>query len=152
MRLALSGIAAAKGLALGRARIREPHIQDIEERILAPEDVDAEVTRLHQAIAATRAELARLREQLQGALAQEIGEFLDLHALLLDDPDLVLGLVELIRTGRYAASYALKLQRDRLVAVFDAMDDPTCAAGVKTSTTSSAVCRQRCCAGWMAAT
>lgn len=124
MRLALSGIAAAKGLALGRARIREPHIQDIEERILAPEDVDAEVTRLHQAIAATRAELARLREQLQGALAQEIGEFLDLHALLLDDPDLVLGLVELIRTGRYAASYALKLQRDRLVAVFDAMDDP----------------------------
>ena len=124
MRLALSGIASAKGLALGRARIREPHIQDIEERILAPEDVDAEVTRLHQAIAATRAELARLREQLQGALAQEIGEFLDLHALLLDDPDLVLGLVELIRTGRYAASYALRLQRDRLAAIFDAMEDP----------------------------
>ena len=124
MRLALSGIAAAKGLALGRARIREPHIQDIEERTLAPEDVDAEIARLHQAIAATRAELAKLREQLQGALAQEIGEFLDLHALLLDDPDLVLGLTELIRTGHYAASYALKLQRDRLAAVFDGMDDP----------------------------
>lgn len=124
MRLALSGIAAAKGLALGRARIREPHIQDIEERILAPEEVDAEIARLHQAIAATRAELAKLREQLQGALAQEIGEFLDLHALLLDDPDLVLGLTDLIRTGHYAASYALKLQRDRLAAVFDTMDDP----------------------------
>src|SRR5690606_24082329 len=114
MRLVLSGIAASRGLALGRARIREAHRLEIEERILASDAVDAEIARLHQAIAATRAELARLREQLQGALAQEIGEFLDLHALLLDDPDLATGLVELIRTGRYAANYALKLQRDRL--------------------------------------
>ncbi|MCX7563655.1 phosphoenolpyruvate--protein phosphotransferase [Xanthomonadaceae bacterium XH05] len=124
MRLVLSGIAASRGLALGRARIREAHRLEIEERILAADEVDAEIARLHQAIAATRAELARLREQLQGALAQEIGEFLDLHALLLDDPDLATGLVELIRTGRYAANYALKLQRDRLAAVFDTMDDP----------------------------
>lgn len=124
MRQALSGLTAAKGLALGRARMRESHVIDIEERRLAPEDVEFEVERLLQAIAATRTELSRLREQLQGALAQEIGEFLDLHALLLDDPELIAGLTGLIRTGLYSASYALKLQHDRLVAVFEAMDDP----------------------------
>ncbi len=124
MRQALSGLTAAKGLALGRARMRESHVIDIEERRLAPEDVEFEVAHLLQAIAATRTELSRLREQLQGALAQEIGEFLDLHALLLDDPELIAGLTGLIRTGLYSASYALKLQHDRLVAVFEAMDDP----------------------------
>ena len=124
MRQSLSGLTAAKGLALGRAWTRESHVLNIEERRLAPEEVEPEVQHLLQAIAATRAELSRLREQLQGALAQEIGEFLDLHALLLDDPELTAGLTGLIRTGLYSASYALKLQHDRLVAVFDEMDDP----------------------------
>ena len=124
MRLRLTGLTAAKGLALGRARIREPHVLDIEEHHLAPDQVENEIERLHQAMAATRAELAKLRGQLQGALAQEIGEFLDVHAMLLDDPELSSGLTTLIRTGLYSASYALKLQHDRLAAVFEAMDDP----------------------------
>ena len=64
-----------------------------------------------------------LRARLHGALAQEVGEFLDLHALLLDDPELLHGLDQLIRAGRYTADYALRLQRDRLAAVFDGMDD-----------------------------
>lgn len=124
MRQSLSGLTAAKGLALGRARMRESHVLDIEERRLAPEEVEGEVQRLLEAIAATRTELTGLREQLQGALAQEIGEFLDLHALLLDDPELTAGLTGLIRTGLYSAGYALKLQHDRLIAVFEEMDDP----------------------------
>jgi len=64
-----------------------------------------------------------LRDRLHGALAHEVGEFLDLHALLLDDPELLAGLDGLIRTGRYTADYALRLQRDRIAAVFDGMDD-----------------------------
>ena len=42
----------------------------------------------------------------------------------LDDPELLAGLDRLIRTARYSAGYALKLQRDRIAAVFDAMHDP----------------------------
>ncbi|MGH8213700.1 MAG: phosphoenolpyruvate--protein phosphotransferase, partial [Rhodanobacteraceae bacterium] len=57
-------------------------------------------------------------------LAREVGEFIDAHALLLHDAELVNGLRDLIRKGRYRAGAALKAQRDRLVAVFDAMDDP----------------------------
>ena len=125
MRSAFSGVAVSKGLALGRARIRAPHIADIEEQPLPPDDVDAEIARLASAIAVTRRELAKLREQLQYALAQEqLGEFIDLHALILDDPDLVISLNDLIRSGPHRAETALKLQHDRLAAIFDAMDDP----------------------------
>ena len=65
-----------------------------------------------------------LRERLHGALAHELGEFLDIHALILDDPELLHGLNALVRTGHYGAEYALKLQRDKLVSVFDGMEDP----------------------------
>lgn len=124
MRLAIQGVGAARGLVLGRARVREPHAIDVEDTRIGPERVDEEVARLEQAIASARAELTATREQLQGAVAKELGEFLDLHALLLDDPELLAGLRELIQTGRYGAEYALRLQRDRLASVFATVDDP----------------------------
>src|SRR5690606_39687461 len=60
---------------------------------------------------------------LHGALAHEVGEFLDLHTLLLEDPELLQGLDDLVRRDLYGADYALRLQRDRLAAVFQGMDD-----------------------------
>ena len=121
MRLLLPGHGASRGCALGRARVRLPHVLEVaEERI---SDVEAEVARLHAAILVVRGEMHAMRERLHGALAQEVGEFLDLHALLLDDPELLRGLDALIRTGRYSADYALRLQRDRIAAVFTGMDD-----------------------------
>jgi phosphotransferase system enzyme I (PtsI) len=120
----LSGVAASKGLALGRAQVREPHMLDVEERRVEETAVENEIARLHAAVAAAASELVVLRERVHGALAHELGEFLDLHAMILDDPELLAGLDNLVRTGRYAAGYALKLQRDRLAAVFEGIDDP----------------------------
>ena len=121
MRKDLSAHGASRGCALGRARVRLPHALEVrEERI---DDVDGELARLHAAIDAVREEMRALRARLHGALAHEVGEFLDLHALLLDDPELLHGLDDLIRSGRYSADYALRLQRDRIAAVFDGMDD-----------------------------
>jgi phosphotransferase system enzyme I (PtsI) len=121
MRLALPGHGASRGSALGLARVRLPHVLEaVEQRV---EDVDAELQRLHDAIRVVREEMRVLRQRLRGALAQEVGEFLDLHALLLDDPELLQGLDTLIRTERYSADYALRLQRDRIAAIFTGMDD-----------------------------
>jgi len=119
----LSGHGASRGTALGRARVRLAHALEVAEQRVAPQHVDKELKRLHVALDAARKEMHDLRQRLQGALNQEAGEFLDLHALLLDDPELLFGLDELIRSGPYSAGYALRLQRDRLAKVFDGMDD-----------------------------
>ena len=124
MRRDLSGQGASRGGALGRARVRLPHALEVAEEHIEAHEVDAELDRMHDAISVVRGEMHALRERLHGALAHEVGEFLDLHALLLDDPELLAGLDELIRTGRYSADYALRLQRDRIAAVFAGMDDP----------------------------
>ena len=124
MRLLLPGHGASRGSALGRARVRLPHALEVVEQRIPAHAVEKELRRLHDAVDSTRGEMQVLRERLHGALAKEVGEFLDLHALLLDDPELLHGLDELIRAGRFTADYALRLQRDRLAAVFDGMDDP----------------------------
>ncbi|MEQ4576268.1 MAG: phosphoenolpyruvate--protein phosphotransferase [Gammaproteobacteria bacterium] len=119
----LRGHGASRGTALGRARVRLPHALEVTEQRIPANRVESELERLHRAVDLARDEMHQLRERLHGALVREVGEFLDLHALLLDDPELLFGLDELIRTGRYSADYALRLQRDRLAAVFEGMED-----------------------------
>ena len=124
MRQEFTGLGASRGSALGRARVRLPHVLDVVEERIPADAVEPELARLHEAIDKVRAEMHALRERLHGALMHEVGEFLDLHALLLDDPELLQGLDGLIRNGRYSADYALRKQRDRIAAVFESMDDP----------------------------
>jgi len=119
----LTGLPASRGSALGRARVRLPHVQDIGEKRVAAAAVEHELERLHRATDAARQEMRELRTRLQGALPSEVGEFLELHAMLLDDPELLTGLDELVRSKRYSASHALRVQRDRLAQVFEGMED-----------------------------
>lgn len=123
MRRQFQGQGASRGSALGRAWVRLPDVLEVGEQHIGADQVDAELERLHQAIGRVRAEMQALRERLQDALAPELGQFLDLHALLLEDPELLQGLDEAIRGQHLSADYALHLQRERITAGFRAMDD-----------------------------
>ena len=111
-------------MALGRARLEQPSRYLVDERPLAEGEVEEELERLRRAILAAREELQDLRDKLHGTMAREVAEFIDAHSLMLADRELTAGIYDLIRKGRYRASAALQMQRDRLVAVFEAMDDP----------------------------
>jgi phosphotransferase system enzyme I (PtsI) len=124
MRRVFAGNTAAPGMALGRVRLERPARFSIDSTPLPDDEVEHEIARLEQAFAAAREDMAELRRKLHGALAREVGEFIDAHSQLLDDPELIEGLRAMIRKGHYRAAAALKAQRDRLVAVFEAMDDP----------------------------
>jgi len=119
----LHGHGAARGNALGQARVRLAHILEVAEQHIPAQQTASELTRLHTAIGKVRAELHAMRGQLHGALAKEVGEFLDIHTLLLDDPELLQGLDHLVAVEHCSADYALRCQRDRLAAVFEGMDD-----------------------------
>ncbi len=124
MRFTATGSGAARGMALGRARLEQPSRYLIDQRLLEPDDVEDEIARLDKGMARALDELAELREKLRGGIADEAADFIDAHRLLLLDPELNAELHSLIRDNRHRANAALQLQRDRLVAVFEAMDDP----------------------------
>ncbi len=124
MRTVLTGTAAARGMALGRARLVRPSKLSVDNRPLLDDEVEPEIERLHAAVNLARKELVELRDKLHGALARDVGEFIDAHSMLLEDPELLHGLDDMIRNDRYRATAALKAQADKLGAVFEAMDDP----------------------------
>ena len=53
----LHGLAASRGTALGRARVRLPHVQETGEKRIAASAVEQELERLHRATDAARAEM-----------------------------------------------------------------------------------------------
>ena len=124
MRLILTGSGASRGKALGRARLEQPSRFLVDESPLDHNDIAVEIERLDAALAHALGELRVLRDKLEGPLAREVAEFIDAHRLILEDPEFLRGLHDLIGKGHYRAGAALKLQRDSLVAVFEAMDDP----------------------------
>ncbi len=121
MNVRLQGHGAARGTALGRAWVRQMNIIEIQDKYIT--DTNAELHSLYQAMSAARQEIQVLRERMHGTLSHEVGEFLDLYTLLIDDPELLRSLNELILTHNYSAEYALKIQRDHLTTEFEAMED-----------------------------
>ena len=71
MRALLPGHGASRGSALGRARVRLPHVLDVAEQHIRQDQIDDELARLHEAVDATRREMHSLRARLHGALPRK---------------------------------------------------------------------------------
>ena len=82
-----------------------------------------EIERFEQAVSSAAAELRRVRRQIPGDAPSDIVEFIDTHLLMIEDKAISSGVIELIRSSRCAAEWALQQQRDVLIEVFEQMED-----------------------------
>ena len=123
MTLSLHGMGVSRGIAIGHAHIIERDRLDIPEYHIEPQQVDAETGRLLEAIALAKQQLRAIRGHIPAATSPDITPFIDTHLLMLDDAVLTQEPLRLIRSARYNAEWALLLQRDALVDVFDEMED-----------------------------
>lgn len=123
-RTSLAGSAAARGMTLGRALLRQPVRHTADEQLPDDIPVEAEVQRLQAALVAAREDLKTLAASLQGTPVRELGELIDAHRMMLADPEFTAGIIRLIREQRRTASAALQAQRNDLVTIFDGMSDP----------------------------
>jgi len=124
MPLSLPGLIVSKGIAIGRARVQQHGQLDIVEYVLPEEYIEEEVARFCHALASARKQLKTIRAQIPGNTPRDIAAFIDTHLLMLEDDALSLVPIDIIRQHRCNAEWALKLQQDALVQVFDAMEDP----------------------------
>jgi len=124
MSLALPGIGVSRGIAIGKAHVLQRGSIEVLESVLPPHLIENEVNRFLQAVHNARQQLESLRERIPPGTRADIAAFIDTHRLMLDDATLVKTPVELIRERGCNAEWALKLQRDAVVEVFDRMDDP----------------------------
>ena len=123
MALTLHGISASNGIAIGKLHVLRRGMLDVPERHLSGAQVGGEIARFKAALRAASRELKAIKARIPSDTKAEIAAFIDTHLLMLEDTALTTGTLQAIRELRCNAEHALKLQRDAIVSVFDAMDD-----------------------------
>ncbi|MCY0857573.1 phosphoenolpyruvate--protein phosphotransferase [Cupriavidus sp. D39] len=123
MPFALHGIPVSRGVAIGRAHLLAPAALYVSHYLVDEDRLDAEVERLRSARAAVRAELVTLKRDLPREAPEELGAFLDVHAMILDDEALAREPEALIRNRRYNAEWALTTRLEELMRQFDEIED-----------------------------
>ncbi len=124
MTIALHGMGVSRGVAIGNVHIIERDQLEIVEYQLDEASVKAEVKRLQDAVTQAKQQLRAIRDHIPDSTSVDIAAFIDTHLLMMDDAALTQEPFRLIKENRCNAEWALKLQRDALVAAFEEMDDP----------------------------
>ncbi len=124
MTYAGNGIGITSGVAIGITHTLQRDLLEINPRTIEASEIKAETDRFCQAVSDARQRLHGIRKKIPSTTRTDIVAFIDTHLLMMNDAALVEAPIELIERHAYAAEWALQLQRDELVQVFDAMDDP----------------------------
>ncbi|WP_300449179.1 phosphoenolpyruvate--protein phosphotransferase [Accumulibacter sp.] len=122
MSFTLHGLPVSGGIAIGQAHLMSHATLEVSHLVIAPRLVDREVARFEAAVARVREEFANLKERMQHA-STEFGAFIDLHTMILSDPELAETPKQLIRERRCNAEWALVQQMEILVGQFERFDD-----------------------------
>jgi phosphotransferase system enzyme I (PtsI) len=123
MSFTLHGAGAGGGIAIGRAHLISSARLEVAHYEIEPEHVELEVMRFSVGVETVRSDLEGLRRVVPAGAPTELGAFLNLHLMILDDPTLSQAPRELIRSLRCNAEWALVQQMDHLVAQFDNIED-----------------------------
>ena len=123
MSVTLSGIGVSRGIAIGKVHILERGQPEVVEQKIPASKVEDEVLRFQLALKVAQEELKNIRTRIPASTPADIAAFIDTHLLMLKDSALGNVPIDLIRNQQLNAEWALKLQRDALVNIFEEMDD-----------------------------
>ena len=123
MGIVLHGVAAGKGIAIGRAHLVVRGHEEVPQYDLAENEIAAETARFEAAIKTTRRQLEQIRNTIPENAPTELGAFISLHLMLLTDVTLSREPLDIIEEQHINAEWALKIQTDRLSQQFEAIND-----------------------------
>jgi phosphoenolpyruvate-protein phosphotransferase (PTS system enzyme I) len=118
----LHGLAVSGGIAIGRVHLVSHATLEVAHLTIPARAVEREVARFEKAVQAVKDELDSLKSSSE-LVAAEVAAFVELHEMILADPELSETPKSLIRDRRCNAEWALVQQMERLVAEFDAFED-----------------------------
>ncbi|GAV20479.1 phosphotransferase system, enzyme I, PtsI [Mariprofundus micogutta] len=117
------GVASSSGIVIGRVQKLLHGRQPIPEKYLKPEQLEAEVDRLLQAITAAKKEIDEERQHLSNIGTRDPMLILDVHCMLIADPELLKSASQRIRNECINAEWALRQEMDVIQTVFEQMKD-----------------------------
>lgn len=124
MSIYISGIGVSKGIAIGEAHVIAREQLDTTHITLHASELKAEIKRFKTALTQASKQLHDIKEKIAKNTANDIVVFIDTHLLMLEDPAFNDGTISNIKEYSCNAEWALQMQGERLVQVFDEMEDP----------------------------
>ena len=123
MAVALYGVAVGGGIAVGRAHIIKQGMKNAPHYTVEDAEIAAEVARYENAIRTTRRQFEHLRNNIPEDAPTELGAFISLHIMLLNDATISRDPIDIIEEKKINAEWALSQQIDILSAQFDSIAD-----------------------------
>jgi len=124
MSLLLNGIGVSKGIAIGQAYVLYREQPEIREYNIPENRVKHEIIRFHTARKKAQQQLQEIKQKIADDVPQDISQFIETNLLMLEDPVLCDDTVKKIEQRACNAEWALQAQVERIIKVFDEMDDP----------------------------
>ena len=123
MALIITGIDVSKGIAIGNVHLLDRGAPEVFEHKLKKHEIKSEVQRFQHAVDEASNHLRSIRETIPEDAPTDVASFIDSHILMVQDSMLRKVPVEIIRKQHCNAEWALKKQHDKLVCVFEQMED-----------------------------
>ena len=127
MTFAIHGLAVARGIAIGRAVLVASSRLDVAHYFITSSQIESEIDRVRFGRNAVIDEIRRLQRTiaLMGPkeAPHELAALLDVHLMLLQDEELILGVKHWIAERLYNAEWALTTQLEVIARQFDEMED-----------------------------
>ena len=123
MAVALYGMAVGGGIAVGRTHIIKQGMEDAPHYAIDDTQIVTEVARFEDAVKNTRRQLEHLRNNIPENAPTELGAFISLHIMLLNDATISRDPIDIIEEKKINAEWALTQQVEKLSAYFDNIED-----------------------------
>lgn len=123
MALIISGLGVSRGIAIGNAHLLSRGSVEVFERKLEEHEIESEIERFQSAVDEASIQLNSIRDSIPEDAPKDVATFIDSHILMIKDSMLRKVPIEIIQEQECNAEWALKQQHDKLVAVFEQMED-----------------------------
>jgi phosphoenolpyruvate-protein phosphotransferase (PTS system enzyme I) len=123
MSFTIHGIGVSGGVAIGHAHLMTHAGREVPRYVVPIERAAEESARFDAAVKQVRVELEELHASVPATAPAEIGAFIKLHIMILDDSNLSVAPRRIIETEHCNAEWALKVQADSIAAQFNEIED-----------------------------
>ncbi|MBC6414647.1 MAG: phosphoenolpyruvate--protein phosphotransferase [Chromatiales bacterium] len=123
MAILLTGNGVSKGIGIGPVHLFERGKEEVAHYKIEEKQVRAEVARFNRAHKLAVEHLKNVRKLIPKDAVEEIAAFIDSHLLMMADVPFKQAPIQIIEEQLYNAEWALDIQKNKLVQVFDVMQD-----------------------------
>ncbi|GAC1604363.1 MAG: phosphoenolpyruvate--protein phosphotransferase [Ramlibacter sp.] len=127
MTFSVHGLPVARGIAIGRAVLMASSRVDVAHYFIDPTQIESEIARVRVGRNSVVEEIHRLQHTIAAMgpkeAPHELAALLDVHLMLLQDEELIIGVKHWISERLYNAEWALTTQLEVLARQFDDMED-----------------------------